>query len=88
VSTRLRLDADQVEWRAIEGEIVALDLRSSTYFAVNATGAVLWQPLLDGRTEDELTELLVATFGVDPRVAQDDVRAFVGMLTERRLLRA
>jgi hypothetical protein len=88
VSTRLRLDADQVEWRAIEGEIVALDLRSSTYFAVNATGAVLWQPLLDGRTEDELTELLVATFGVDPQVAQDDVRAFVGMLTERRLLRA
>ena len=41
----MRLRTDAVEWREVEGEIVALDLRDEMYLGVNGSGAVLW-PLL------------------------------------------
>ena len=38
------VDAD-LDWREVEGELVALDLRESRYLAVNRTGQVLWAAL-------------------------------------------
>ena len=69
-----------IEWRTVSGEVVALDLDSSAYLAVNDTGSLLWPLVASGATEGRLVEELVAHFDVDGEQARVDVAEFVGRL--------
>ena len=81
-----KIDPMAVEWRLVDDEVIALDLRTSTYIALNPTGAVLWVGLAEGATESALTERLVAEFVVEPEQAAADVRAFLVEMRTRDLL--
>jgi rhodanese-related sulfurtransferase len=81
-----RLRSDALEWREVDGEIVALDVRTAQYLAVNATGAALWPLLAEGATRQDLVAALVASFETDGDTAGRDVDAFVAMLREQDLL--
>jgi len=83
----LKLRDDELSWRQVGDEIIVLDLRSNAYLSINQSGIVLWEMLVDGSTPVRMTERLVSDYGVDEDRARTDVEAFVGMLTERRLLR-
>jgi hypothetical protein len=82
----LRLRADAVEWREIEGEVVALATSTSTYVTANRTGAVLWQALAEGATHEALVSRLVDAWGVDPETARADVDDFLSALQAHGLL--
>jgi hypothetical protein len=81
-----RLVPDGVDWRPVDGEMVALDRRTSQYLALNATGTLLWEALLGGATTDELVELVTGRWEVDADRARADVEAFLATLAERHLL--
>jgi hypothetical protein len=82
----LRLREGAIEWREVEGEIVALDLDRSEYIAVNRTGAAIWPLLAEGASRDQLSARLVTEYGIDQESAARDVDAFVESLSERDLL--
>jgi hypothetical protein len=82
----LRLVEHGLNWRAVEGEVLALDLGSSEYLGVNQAGAVLWHALAAGASREALAERLMARFGIDAGRAQADVGRFVDELHARRLL--
>lgn len=82
----LRLRDTDLDWREVEGELVALDLRESRYLAVNETGKQLWSALAEGATRDELVDRLVDAFGIERSQAEADTDAFVGDLESRGLL--
>jgi Coenzyme PQQ synthesis protein D (PqqD) len=82
----LQLRTDGLEWRTIDGEVVALDTRASRYLAINDSGAIIWPVLADGATRAELIAQLQERYGVDAEVAAADVDAFVGALREQDLL--
>jgi Coenzyme PQQ synthesis protein D (PqqD) len=86
VSDRIQIRNDVVEWREVEGEVVALDLRSRTYLAVNRTGAAIWPALVSGADRKELLALLLAAFSVSPDKAAADLDAFLTELAEQDLL--
>jgi hypothetical protein len=86
MSDRLRLRSEALEWRELEGENVAVDMRESVYMAVNRSGAILWPALLDGATREELVESLVSAFEIDREAATRDVDAFVEVLERHDLL--
>jgi hypothetical protein len=86
VSKRIQIRAEALEWRDVEGEVVALDLRTSTYLAVNRTGAAIWPALISGTDRHELVTRLVETFGVAGEQAAADLDAFLAELAERDLL--
>jgi hypothetical protein len=81
-----RLRADAVEWRDVEGEVVAIDLRTETYLAVNESGAMLWRMLGAGATLDRLIGVLVGEYGVPREQAVADAEAFIQMLAANDLL--
>jgi hypothetical protein len=81
-----RLRRDGLEWRDVEGEVVAADLRSSLYLSVNRTGAVLWPALAEGATEEALIGRLVEAYGIDRTDAARDVSAFLQALCTHGLL--
>lgn len=82
----VRLRSDALEWREVEGEIVAVDLRRSTYFAVNQTGTTIWPALSAGATRRELAARLTDAFGIEHARAEQDLDAFLAMLRSRGLL--
>lgn len=84
----LRLRHNALEWRLVEGEIVALDLERSEYLLVNRTGAVLWPLLVAGASPAEMVDRLVERYGLDEALVRADIDAFVAGLAARQLLEA
>lgn len=82
----MKLRAHDLTWREIDGDLVILDLRSSTYLTTNASGAVLMKELTQNRTDDELVRSLVDAFGISTALAEADVTSFVQALDSGGLL--
>jgi hypothetical protein len=82
----LKLRADELDWREVEGEIVALDLRTSEYVAVNKSGAKLWAALAAGATREQLVGMLVQSFEITPDEAAADTDAFLQSLRSQGIL--
>jgi hypothetical protein len=82
----LRLRAEGLNWREIDGEVVVLDIEQSHYLNLNPTGSVLWLLLADGATQQQLVSKLVEEFAVDESTARGDVLAFVAGCRENGLL--
>lgn len=83
---QIRLRTNELKWREIESEVVAVDVRTSTYLSANSSGAILWRRLVEGATREDLAAELVASFGIDVEQARADVEAFVGELAAQGLL--
>jgi hypothetical protein len=86
MNDQFRLRTDEIEWREVEGEIVALDLRKLVYISVNQSGAILWPALVEGASKDVLVARLSQAFDLDGADAAADVEAFLKSLGEQDLL--
>ena len=82
----LRLRQGDLQWRAVEGEVVALDLRGSQYLGVSSSGAALWDMLAAGTTREALIDHLSSTYDLDPAVATEHADAFLDQLRAQDLL--
>lgn len=82
----LRLRQTDLQWRAVEGEVVALDLRGSQYLGVTPSGAALWDMLAAGTTRDALVDHLVSTYDLARDVAAEHADAFLDQLRAQDLL--
>jgi Coenzyme PQQ synthesis protein D (PqqD) len=85
MASRLVLRPD-LEWRELDGEIVALETGQSIYLAANASGTLLWRRLSAGTTREELAEALVTQYGIGADVAARDVEAFLAQARELQLV--
>ena len=84
---QLHLRADDLSWREIDTEVVAVDVSTSMYLSANESGAVLWRLLAAGATRAELAASLEERYGIDRERAEADVDAFIESLQQRHLLR-
>jgi hypothetical protein len=84
--SELRLRDADLHWREIDGEVIALEARGSTYLAANGAGTILWRALVEGCTRDGLADELVRAYGIDRERASADADRFVASLTEQGLL--
>jgi hypothetical protein len=86
MGAELKLRREAVEWREVDGEVLALDVGASEYLSTNRTGTRLWQALAAGSDRPALVAMLVDAFEVDDRTASQDVDRFVAALRRRDLL--
>jgi hypothetical protein len=82
----LRLRAGAVEWRELDGELVALEHERSLYLTANPAGTLLWRELVTGATRSDLVGALLSTYAVASDVAEEDVDAFVATARAHGLL--
>jgi len=76
----------EIIWRAVDGRVVGLDLRSSRYFSLNDTAAMLWESLHSEVEPSALADRLVSEFHVERDAAQSDVASFLAQLQDEGLL--
>ena len=82
----MKARSDDVVWREVDGQVIILDLKTSTYLSTNATGTYLWGLLQEDKATDDLEAALVDKYGVGPDRAKQDVDAFLDMLRSNELL--
>ena len=86
MSKRLSLRGEDLAWRTVDDELIAIDVRDSTYLSSNDSGLLMWNALAAGTTREELVASLVDEYGIDAATASQDVYAFLADLNERGLL--
>ncbi|MES2785446.1 MAG: PqqD family protein [Pseudomonadota bacterium] len=77
---------DGVMAREVGGELVILDLRSSTYFGLDAVGARIWQLLAQGLALNEIAERMSQEFEISSADVQRDILALVESLAANGLI--
>jgi hypothetical protein len=86
LSAPIRLRTAGLEWRDVEGGIVAVDMEASVYLAVNRAGSLLWPMLAEGARRRDLVARLALEFGLDEDAAGRDVDAFLMALGRQGLI--
>lgn len=84
--SEVRLRQEELKWRELAGELVAVDVRTSTYLTTNHTGMTLWAALAEGTCRQELVARLMTAYDIDHGRAAADVDALLEDLRSRDLL--
>jgi hypothetical protein len=71
----------------LAGEAVLLDVETKQYYRLNATAAHVWKGLERGMDRGALLQDLVASFEVDPPVAEAELDRLLADLAHRKLVR-
>ena len=75
-----------VRHERLEDEVIAIDLESGAYFALDDVAAVCWSTLAGGGTVDAAVDATVARFDVGSETAERDIEHFVDELVRVGLL--
>jgi len=73
--------------RALDDQVVILDLETSLYLNVTGAGAVVWPLLVGGVTLEAMVDAVLEVYDVEPDLARADLEVFLADLGERKLLR-
>ncbi|HUL77991.1 MAG TPA: PqqD family protein [Vicinamibacteria bacterium] len=74
-----------VAWQRIGDEAVLMSLAEGRVIGLNPVGALVWS-LVEERDEDGLVAAVVERFVTGDAGAREDVRGFLSVLLERRLV--
>ena len=72
----------------IDGELVAIHLESGCYYHANHTGAIIWEYLEQGLSEDAIYSEIRRRYSIDEKRAEQDTSAFIARLVQEGLIRA
>jgi hypothetical protein len=75
-----------VAGKVMDGELVAINLRTGLYYSSSGIGAVIWQLMEAGHTTDSISAAIVARLNVPPDRVRSDVTDFLQRLLEADLV--
>jgi hypothetical protein len=85
VAPRLRRDP-HLPFQEIEGRVVIVSPARREVHELDEVGTFLWNELEEPRTLSQLVEAVCRTYDVEAGRAVRDIRGFLDLLEERRLL--
>ena len=78
--------SDDVLSQEVSGEMVLLDLKSEEYLGLNEVGARIWQLLQDGKSLDEISNILIEEYDVSKEELDGDINRLVDELRDAGLV--
>lgn len=79
--------SENLSWRDVKGELVALNTASGEYYSFNEVGREVWLAIAAGTQFEELVDRIVAEYDVrDRETAMRDVEKFVLDLKSSKLV--
>lgn len=83
-----QIDKDNIFWRKVEGETVILNIDTSFYYTLDEVGSIIWDMLLDSKTEDEIAAKIAAEYDIDDAAAKKDIKVLLKNLEKEDLIEA
>ena len=78
--------AAHVSWRRVADEVVVLDLKTSAYFALNESGALIWERLGAGASREDVVAAVYGEYEVSLNDASRHVDALIQKLLKAKVL--
>jgi hypothetical protein len=75
-----------VRHERLDDEVIAIDLDTGAYFALDGVAAVCWSLLAAGGAVDAVVDMMAADFEAARDTVQSDVQRFVAELVQMHLL--
>ena len=75
-----------VLYRDLDGQAVILDLSSGLYFGLNEVGTRIWMLMSEGRSFDDIAQILSREYDADQLTIERDVRDLTDALRARKLI--
>jgi len=82
---RFRLSPEIVH-ETVDGEVVAIDLLSGSYYSLAGSGPAVWEVLAGGASEPEITAVLASRFEADAETIAAAVSTLLSQLRESNLI--
>ncbi|RMF89501.1 MAG: PqqD family protein [Nitrospinota bacterium] len=76
----------EVQWTALDGEAVLLDVETGRYYTLNRVGSVIWELFTGDRSLAEILSAVCERFSVSTGIARQDLLALVTQLRQEGLL--
>jgi hypothetical protein len=67
-------------------EVAILDLKSGTYYGLNAVGARIWSLIQEPKTVSEIYDIITSEYEVEPRRCEHDLVMLLEDLAEQELI--
>ncbi len=83
---RYTIDSKNVTHETIDGEVVAICLRSGYYYSITGTGGKVWDLLVLGLSVEQIIKELQILYAVDAQVALEDLSRFLADLEREGLI--
>jgi len=77
---------ERIVFKKVGEEMVLLDFERGIYYGLNPVGARVWELLAEGKSTDEIIELLTDEFDVEATDAKDDVMTLMDDLAANGLV--
>ena len=68
------------------GEVAILDLKAGVYYGLDAVGARIWSLIQEPRTVNEIRDILLEEYEVEPEHCERDVLALLRRLADEGLV--
>lgn len=78
----------QVAHETFDGETLAVNVETGTYYSLAGVGARIWDSLLGGTTAESVIETLSKIYAADRSEITSAVAAFIALLQSENLIRA
>jgi len=72
----------------LDDEVIAIDLETGAYFALEGVAAECWSGIARGLSLEAVVAAITARYDVDPETVRRDVEHFASQLAEERLVEA
>jgi Coenzyme PQQ synthesis protein D (PqqD) len=87
LSTATRLaPTSRVEVKALDDRGVIVDMHSGRCWELNPVGFRIWQHLADGRSLEEVSQIIASQYGIETEVSVRDVTDLARSLVDAGLL--
>jgi hypothetical protein len=68
------------------GEVAILDLKAGVYYGLDAVGARIWSFIQEPRTVNEIRDILLEEYDVEPERCERDLLALLRRLADEGLV--
>jgi hypothetical protein len=85
LASRIRV-SDDVLFQELQDESVLLDLKSGTYFGLDAVGTRMWQLIVEHKRLDAVAQAIAAEYEVSEARCTEDLLSLVTRLGDQGLV--
>lgn len=84
--SRFKINEQQVIQETIEGEAVIVNLVSGNYYSLDKVGADVWGNIENGKSVEEILEVIPRLYRGDPAVMETSVKSLIDDLVKEDLI--
>lgn len=77
---------EDIIWRVVDDEALILNTSNGYYFSMNGTATEAWCLLNEGKTIDEVAQLIAERYDIEAGAAKADVETLLAELKNEKIL--